>query len=156
LAETDGDYREAISGFLEYNLERLRKYYPIKTIAMHGRPTSKWDSRSMWKLYDYRADGITTEPYLDIDFKEVLYITDASRKWDNESTNLRDRVESGFAFKFTHTRDIIDLIESGNAPKGIMLNIHPEHWAEGIIEWYKILWARKIKNGIKRFLIRTW
>ncbi|MCD4704629.1 hypothetical protein K8R66_00975, partial [bacterium] len=30
------------------NLARLRKLYPIKSIAMHGSPLSKWDSRLLW------------------------------------------------------------------------------------------------------------
>jgi len=152
LADTDGNYKDAIDDFKK-NLERLKRLYPIKTIAMHGRPTSKWDSRELWKKYNYKEYGIVIEPYFDINFKEILYITDASRKWNNDEINLRDRVDSNFNFEFKHTLDIIRLIEDKNAPKKIMINIHPEHWAKSSLEWYYIYSVRKIKNFIKKLLI---
>jgi hypothetical protein len=40
------------------NLEKLRKFYPVKTICMHGSPLSKWDNRDLWKKYNYREFGI--------------------------------------------------------------------------------------------------
>ena len=152
LAETNGNYEEALIDF-ENNLEVLRKIYPIKTIAMHGRPTSKWDSRLMWEKYDYRKYNLVVEPYFDINFKEILYITDAGRAWDNERINLRDRVDSGFDFSFSHTEDIIKLLKEKRNPSKIMVNIHPEHWAKGAIEWYKIFIIRKVKNFIKKLII---
>jgi len=152
LAQTNGDYQEAIKDF-ENNLDILREIYPIKTIAMHGRPTSKWDSRMLWDRYDYKKYGIVVEPYFDIDFKEILYITDAGRAWDNESINLRDRVDSGFDFSFAHTIEIINMLRVGKNPNKIMVNIHPEHWAGGTMEWYKILIIRKVKNFIKKLII---
>ena len=30
------------------NLEKFRKFYPVKTICMHGSPLSKWDNRDLW------------------------------------------------------------------------------------------------------------
>ena len=152
LAQTNGDYKEAIRDFKK-NLNRLRELYPVKTIAMHGRPTSKWDSRELWKKYNYKEYGINIEPYFDIDFKEILYITDASRKWNNEDINLRDRVNSNLNFKFNHTKDIIELIKKEKSPKKIMVNIHPEHWAKGAFEWYIIYTTRSIKNFIKKIII---
>ncbi len=78
LAEINGDYERAIEDF-ELNLCNLRNIYPVHNIAMHGRPTSKWDSRDLWKKYNYRNYGIISEPYFDIDFNKVSYITDAGR-----------------------------------------------------------------------------
>jgi len=152
LAKTNGNYEKAIKDFRK-NLYRLRELYPIKTIAMHGRPTSKWDSRLLWDKYDYKEYGIIFEPYFDIDFQEVLYITDAGRAWDNDSINLRDKVTSDFNFKFANTAQIISDINSETLPKKILINIHPEHWAEETIEWYKILIIRKIKNYIKKLIL---
>ncbi|MBW1833780.1 MAG: hypothetical protein JRI62_03015 [Deltaproteobacteria bacterium] len=40
------------------NLEKLRKFYPVKTICMHGSPLSKWDNLDLWKKYNYREFGI--------------------------------------------------------------------------------------------------
>ena len=153
LSETNGNYEKAIEDF-EMNLSKLRELYPVKNIAMHGRPTSKWDSRLLWEKYDYKQYGILSEPYFDIDFNEVLYITDAGRSWNNESINLRDKVDSKFNFTFNHTQGIIQAIEKNQLPDKIMINIHPEHWADSTTEWWKIWIVRKIKNFGKRILIR--
>ena len=152
LAETNGDYSEAIEDFKK-NLAKLNRLYLIKSISMHGRPTSKWDSRLLWKKYDYKKYGILSEPYFDIDFQKVLYITDAGRAWNNESINRRDRVQSNFNFKFNHINEIISNIEKNSIPDKIMVNIHPEHWSEGSIEWYRTLLVRKIKNSVKKLLL---
>jgi len=152
LAETNGDYEKAIEDF-RVNMSKLNKIAPIKNIAMHGRPTSKWDSRLLWNRYDYKEYGILSEPYFDIDFEEILYTTDAGRAWDNESINLRDRVDSTFDFSFAHTTDIIDALEEDNLPHKMMINIHPEHWAKNTKEWYKILLIRKTKNFVKKMVL---
>ena len=152
LAETDGNYEKAIEDFSR-NLYKLREIYPIKSISMHGRPTSKWDSRLLWRRYNYRDYGILSEPYLDIDFKKILYITDAGRAWNNELINRRDRVDSSFNFRFYHTDDIILNINRGVFPSKIMVNIHPEHWSEGDIEWYRVLFIRKTKNFLKKLFL---
>lgn len=153
LAETNGDYEKAIKDF-EVNLSKLNELYPIKNIAMHGRPTSKWDSRLLWEKYDYKKYGILSEPYFDINFKKILYITDAGRAWNNESINLRDKVDTKFEFSFDYTEDIIEQLNEKKLPNMIMINIHPEHWAKSDIEWYKILILRKIKNFIKKMILK--
>ena len=80
----------AIESFSE-NLEMLRKIVTVKTICMHGSPMSRWDSRLLWKYYDYRDFGIIGEPYFDIDFDQVLYLTDTGRCWNGESVSIRDK-----------------------------------------------------------------
>lgn len=80
----------AIESFVE-NLERLRKIVPVKTVCMHGSPMSRWDSRLLWKYYDYRDFGIIGEPYFDINFDEMLYLTDTGRRWDGSPVNIRDK-----------------------------------------------------------------
>jgi hypothetical protein len=73
------------------NLKKLRELAPVKTICMHGSPMSRWDSRLLWKYYDYRDFGIIGEPYFDINFNEVLYLTDTGRRWDGDLFNVRDK-----------------------------------------------------------------
>lgn len=80
----------AIEDFKE-NLSKLRKLVPVITICMHGSPLSKWDSRLLWKYYDYRDFGLIGEPYFDVDFNEVLYLTDTGRKWDGKAFSIRDK-----------------------------------------------------------------
>jgi hypothetical protein len=38
--------------------------------------------------------GIIAEPYFDVDFKEVLYLTDTGRRWDGDEVSVRDKVEN--------------------------------------------------------------
>jgi len=77
------------------NLEKLRKLYPVKTICMHGSPLSRYDNKELWEKYDYRDYGIIAEPYFDIDFDEVFYLTDTGRAWNNSSASVRDKVLKG-------------------------------------------------------------
>ena len=151
LAETNGDYERAIIDF-ETNLARVREIYPVKNISMHGRPTSKWNSRLLWQKYDYKDYEILSEPYFDIDFNKVFYITDAGRAWNNKSINRRDKVESKYNYTFNHTNGVIKAINDNELPDKIMINIHPEHWADSQFEWYKIWCIRKAKNTVKRIL----
>jgi hypothetical protein len=59
---------------------------------MHGSPLSKWDNRDLWKRYDYRDFGIIAEPYFDLDFDEVFYLTDTGRRWDGDRVSVRDKI----------------------------------------------------------------
>lgn len=143
----------AIKDF-EKKLNHLRKYYPIKTIAMHGNPTSKCDSRNMWKKFKYQDFGIICEPYIDFDYNEILYITDTGRSWNNNKINRWDKVESKFDYSFNHTNEIIKMIEQNKLPNRIIMNIHPEHWSNSKLEWHFIYFSRKIKNILKFLILK--
>jgi len=150
------------------NLEKLRKLYPVKTVCMHGSPLSKWDNRDLWKKYDYRDYGIIAEPYFDVDFDEVLYLTDTGRRWDGDAFNIRDKVETlergnvktlkrekEFGdLKFRHTWDIIEAAERGLLPDKIMLNTHPQRWDDRFGPWVQELVWQNVKNVVKRIVIR--
>ena len=92
LSYCHGDYSAAIKRF-ENNLARLREIADVKTICMEGAPLSKYDNRDLWKKYNYRNYGIIGEPYFDIDFSKVFYLTDTGRRWDGKGS-VRDRVGS--------------------------------------------------------------
>ena len=70
----------------------FRKYYPAKTICMHGSPLSKYDNKKIWEKYDYRDYGIIADPSFDIDYDEVFYITDTGRAWNHTTASVRDKV----------------------------------------------------------------
>lgn len=91
LTTTSGNIQQAISIF-EKNLEKLRRIVPVSTICMHGSPRSRWDSKELWKYYDYRDYGIEAEPYFDVDFSKVLYLTDTGRKWNGSNVSVRDKL----------------------------------------------------------------
>lgn len=91
LEAAGGNLEGAMASFRK-NLTRLRAIVPIKTICMHGSPMSKNDNRELWKSCSYREFGILGEPYFDIDFDEVLYLTDTGRRWDGWRVSIRDKV----------------------------------------------------------------
>ena len=153
MALCNGNIDKAFEHF-KSKLEMFRKFYPVKTICMHGSPLSKWDNRLLWKKYNYKDLGIIGEPYFDIDFKKVLYITDTGRMWNNETSSVRDKVESGYNFKFNSTTDIIKAFNEKKLPAQIMLNIHPQRWTNNYFLWMKEYMMQNIKNVIKKFLIK--
>lgn len=151
LVLSDGDVPEALKTF-KTNLEKLRELYPVKTACMHGSPLSKWDSKDMWKEHSYKDYGIIGEPYFDIDFHKVFYITDTGRRWDNRKFNVRDKVPSHFDCKFTATSSVIGAVLKGIFPEEAMINTHPERWTNSPLPWLKQLVWQNIKNVIKRFV----
>ena len=80
LSSNNGDYFKAIRTF-EQNLRKLQELYPIKTIAMHGKPLSKWNNLDLWKKYDFRDFHVIGESYLSFDFDRMLYLTDTGNCW---------------------------------------------------------------------------
>lgn len=154
LSSAKGDYERAFQAF-RYNLDKFRNYYPVKTITMHGKPLSKWNNRDLWKRYNYRDLGILCEPYFDIDYKTVLYLTDTGGCWDGYNFNVRDTVNTGFNLQIHTTFDLIDTIENNKLPDRVIINTHPGRWNDNYIKWfYKkyvlTLPKRKIKSLIKK------
>jgi hypothetical protein len=137
----------------ESNLLKLRKIAPIETISMHGNPMSEIDNRLLWLKYDYRDYGVTSEPYFDIDYEEVFYLTDAGRTWHDLKANQRDRVQTKHNFCFQNTNDIAEAMNANKLPEKILINIHPEHWTDTAFEWYTIWTMRKGRNFLKRLLL---
>ena len=148
LATCGGDLRFAIDDF-RLNLERFRMLYPVKTICMHGSPLSKFDNRLLWDKYDYRGFGIIAEPYFDVDFNEVLYLTDTGRCWNNSSTSVRDKVNSKFNITIKNTHHLIEKIKGDELPDKIMINVHPQRWTNKPLPWVKELVWQNVKNGVK-------
>lgn len=173
MDKANGDVEEAYELFCS-ELEKLRKIVPIKTICMHGSPLSRYDNRDLWKHYDYRELGITGEPYLDLDFSQVLYLTDTGRRWDGEKVSIRDKVHaereipnsklqnSTFLaqdsplktqdYHYHSTRDIIEAIQEVTFPEKVMMTFHPQRWTNNPILWSKELVMQNVKNVLKRGL----
>ncbi|HCT86484.1 MAG: hypothetical protein A2X11_09210 [Bacteroidetes bacterium GWE2_42_24] len=109
--------------------------------------------------FDYRDFGITTEPYFDLDFDQIFYLTDTGRRWDGWRVSVRDKVpqqdewiRKGLVFKSTH--DIIQAAEEGRLPDKIMMTFHPQRWTDNRLLWLKELLMQNVKNQVKRVLIR--
>src|SRR5690606_15484508 len=144
------------------NLEKFRKIVPITTVCMHGSPLSKFDNRAIWEKYDYRNLGIIAEPYFDLDFNSVLYLTDTGRRWDGAAVSVRDKAMAGrevtnpefLRRKYHTTNDIINAIDSGDFPDKAMFNFHPQRWANNPLAWISELALQSVKNRVKSLLVK--
>ena len=81
---------------------------------MHGSPLSRISNLDLWQTRDSKALCIAGEPYLDVDFTKVFYLTDTGRKWNNGTAGIRDRVESGFDIRVNSTAHLADLAGQGS------------------------------------------
>jgi hypothetical protein len=149
---------EAYRLFCE-NLEKFREIVPVKTICMHGSPRSHFDNKDIWKKYSYRDLGIIGEPYFDIDFNEVLYLTDTGRCWDGWKYSVRDKmpqqeewIKKGLVFHSTN--DIIKAAEEGKLPDKIMITFHPQRWTDKPLPWVRELVLQNVKNIAKYGMMR--
>jgi hypothetical protein len=159
LTICNGNIEAAFKNFKE-NLQRLRQIVEVKTICMHGSPRSKYDSREIWKIYSYRDLEIIGEPYFDIDFNEVFYLTDTGRRWDGHRVSIRDKVPqqdkwSKQGLVFRTTQDIIQIAQQGTLPNRIMITVHPQRWTNSILPWIKELVWQKAKNMVKGMMVRS-
>ena len=81
LSLFNGDVEKSIEHF-KFQLNYFRQFYPVRTICMHGSPTSKFDNRDLWKSINYRDFDVIGEPYLDFldTEKNVLYIINKEKE----------------------------------------------------------------------------
>ena len=149
LALAKGDVNKTINLFVKH-LTYFRQFYPVKTICMHGSPLSKYDNRNIWSTNSYLDYDIIGEPYFDIDLTRVAYLTDTGRKWNADSENVRDKVDSPFSFDFSSTFDVINALNNEELPKTIMINTHPQRWTDHKLLWLNELVMQNCKNAVKR------
>jgi hypothetical protein len=158
LKPNNGLMESGIEDFLT-NLNRLRGLVQVETICMHGSPASKYDSKDLWRHYNYTDYEIIGEPYFDVDFKEVLYLTDTGRRWDGHKVSVRDKIDEeqmvweGRGMLFKSTTDILLALQENMMPDQIMITFHPQRWNDKNWFWYKELIMQNIKNPIKKLLI---
>lgn len=155
----NGNPQSAFTHFQTW-LEYFRQYYAVETICMHGAPTSKYDSKDLWKHYGYKELGIIGEPYLDTDFSDVFYLTDTGRCWDGYKVSVRDKIP-GFQDAWTaagltwHTTpELINAIENGKLPAHVMITTHPQRWTNNTVEWLHEAVMQSLKNCIKRIIVK--
>ncbi|MBR3724486.1 MAG: hypothetical protein IKN11_03730 [Bacteroidales bacterium] len=164
LTTCGGNLEEAYHDFCG-NLEKLRQLAPIHSICMHGSPRSPWDSRDLWKHYDYHSLGIDFEPYLDTDFSDKLYLTDTGRRWDGYHVSLRDKIpqyqdlwdSQGLTF---HSTDQIigQLLDPSSrlrqAGKTLLITTHPQRWNPFGLRYCREYCTQTLKNVVKHYIIR--
>ena len=155
MAIMQGDTTKAYAHF-QQQLTYFRQFYPVRTICMHGAPTSQWDGKELWKHYNYRDLGIIGEPYFDVDFSKMFYLTDTGRCWDGYKVSVRDKIPvyqdewNAQGLVYHSTNDIIHAAEQGSLPSCIMITTHPQRWTDRPLAWLKELLVQNAKNIIKR------
>lgn len=154
-----GDAEKAYAHF-ETWLNYFRQYYAVETICMHGAPTSRWDSKDLWKQYDYKSLGIIGEPYMDTDFSDVFYLTDTGRCWDGYKMSVRDKIPyyqeqwTAAGLSWHTTQELIAAIEQGRLPDHVMMTTHPQRWTNDSCAWYKEKLLQSAKNIVKRIIVK--
>ena len=166
LSLFNGDNDKAFDHF-KTQLTYFRRFYPVKTICMHGSPTSKFDNRDLWKLNDYRELGVIGEPYLDflstpaVLNGDITYFTDTARMWDGEKYNVRDKSVISDQSSVTRSKkktihstyDFIEYINNKSIENGMMITTHPQRWTDQPLPWLQELIFQNIKNLLKKILI---
>jgi hypothetical protein len=145
-------YDTAFQLFKEH-LATLRELSPVITICMHGSPRSDYDNKALWKKYNYKELDIIGEPYIDLDFNKVLYLTDTGRRWDGQNVSIRDKVEIPSHFNhlsFRSTHQIIEAAANNQLPDKIMFTFHPQRWTNSPPAWTSEFIRQNAKNIIKR------
>ena len=158
LTTCNGDVDKAYEDFCK-NLDDLRAIVPVRSICMHGSPRSPFDSKDIWKKYDYHSLGIENEPYLDTDFSKVFYLTDTGRRWDGYKVSVRDKIpqyqdlwiEQGLSFHSTD--NVIEGLRKGIIPRRLMITVHPQRWNSFSVAWGKELLLQNAKNIVKRTVL---
>ena len=144
-----GDENQAIAHF-EEKLAYFRTFYSVRTICMHGSPTSKIDNKDIWKSNSYRNFGIIGEPYFDVDFNKVFYLTDTGRSWNGERFSVRDKVQTPFNQRFSTTKEIINAAKNAILLDKIMITTHPQRWTNNFVWWLWEIVFQSFKNQIKQ------
>jgi hypothetical protein len=155
LSDANGDMPLAVKDF-EMNLAKFREIAPIHTIAMHGRPFKPFDNRDMWRdRRNHRllieSYGVLGEVYLDVDYRDIAYITDTGRNWSSTQSNKRDQVNSRIPSDFSSGNALKQYLNTEPHPK-LVFQIHPERW-EGTPIRYAIQWLKDMAvNLVKKIL----
>lgn len=160
LSLFNGDVEKSIDHF-KLQLAHFRQFYPVRTICMHGSPTSKWDNKDLWQKYNYRDFGIVGEPYFDFlnneRIKGVRYLTDTARMWDGDKYNVRDKRKSMDVDRLNSpihsTLNFVNWLNSKPTIDILMITTHPQRWTNNSIQWAKELVSQTLKNVVKRFII---
>ena len=147
----NGDHKKAARQFQKH-LGYFRRFYPVRTVCMHGSSMSDFDNRNFWRHYSLEEFGLIGEPYLSIDYSDVLYLTDTARNWDGGKYSIRDCVENGLRVEgIKKTEDIIDRLEKKELPNKIVLQSHTL-WTDALPEWIWLEVRELTRNRLKNIL----
>ena len=142
LDKTNGDMEKAIMLFA-VELAMLRERYDIKTACMH--PLTEYDNKKIWEKCKLAKFNLLGDPYLSMDYNQMLFLSDSGRTWLVASSTLSPMV------KVEHTSDLIDLINDGRHER-ICILTHPEIWSKNIVGFLGFYLLGLALNAGKRLL----
>ena len=148
-----GDIRLAERIF-DFELTKLRMVAEVSTVCMHGNPLSPWDNRDFWQDFSLSQFHLIGEAYLSIHDPDLFYVTDTGRGWNRDKYNLKDTFSDSTVRplpSLSTTGALIDLISTKKYPK-IYLQIHPNRWSWGWLQWYRQFGEDLCLNWIKLLL----
>lgn len=155
LSDSDGDHEIALRKF-ELNLNRMRLLSRIETISMHGRPLSPYNNLDLWRNERaisklHHKFSILGEIYLDINYKDIAYISDTGRNWEQIKSNKRDVVNTNVTVSLKSGTNLLEALKSKRWSK-IVLQIHPERWSENCFQYFYQLINDNCINLVKKML----
>ncbi|MBQ7191388.1 MAG: hypothetical protein IJS00_00750 [Paludibacteraceae bacterium] len=166
-----GDKVQALQSFISH-LAYFRQFYSVRTCCMHGAPAHRYDGRDLWLSadgsrvdggeYDYRRYGLIGEPYFDVDWRKVFYLTDTGGRWDGFCVSVRDKVSMQGEWErrgwvYHTTDDIVKALSANEGPFAggkVMITTHPQRWEDRWLPWLKERVTQTMKNIVKRIIIR--
>lgn len=150
LSLANGDLNKTKELF-NFHLGKLREIAEVKTCAMHGRPFSKYDNRDIWNYFKLLDFGLEAEAFLSIDYNDTYYFTDTGRSWDDNSSNIRDKVQTKRKVNVSTTDELINFIKNNKNQK-IAIVAHPERWGYNKMSFLKSYLSDTLINKIKIIL----
>jgi hypothetical protein len=152
LSDTDGDMSRALKDF-KRNLRKLRRAVPVQTISMHGRPLKSYDNRDIWRdplnhQHLVKEMAVLGEVYLDIDYRDIVYITDTGRNWSPVRSNIRGHIESSRKLDFKSGLELYQYLDSNPYPR-LIFQVHPERWTENLPDYFLSVCVDAIANFTK-------
>lgn len=150
LSTAKGNFIKAKELF-KYHLDNLRKIAEVRTCAMHGSPLSKWNNLDFWETNKLEEFELDAEAFRSIDYSDIYYFTDTGRSWAENSSNIRDKVQTKKKANIKTTDELIEFIKNNKEAK-IAIVMHPERWSNEIYGYYLSYFADILKNSTKKIL----
>jgi hypothetical protein len=155
LSDARGN-RELAKREFENKLATMRKIVPVRTAAMHGRPFSKFNNLDLWQDPDEYSQmkkcfGLLGEVYLDINYSDIVYITDTGRNWSSGKSNRRDEVQSEIKKDFKNGKQLLKYFKNNPHPK-FVFSVHPERWTDSLPGWLGQMFWDQSANIAKKLV----
>lgn len=134
VVKAAGDMALAQEIFLD-DLRTLRQISKVETVSAHGSPLSKFSNDEILKELNLAKHGLKGDANLNLDFTEMLYITDTGGRFGAKS-NRRDHVKGRNLPFEAGPKELATFLAPATEPK-VVLSCHPERWPSklpGIIQ----------------------